>query len=88
MREQHHGTLQMTLRFPNQRSTSGSFPQLTMAATQALTAAEEKHHNRAQQIGVNAFLGKPYQDTELLAQLAQYVPHHDHAGNQRIAVAA
>ena len=33
----------------------------------------DKHRNRAEQIGVNAFLGKPYQESELLAQVAQYV---------------
>jgi len=33
----------------------------------------DKHRNRAQQIGVNAFLGKPYQESELLAHVAQYV---------------
>ena len=32
----------------------------------------DKHRNRAQQIGVNAFLGKPYQESELLAHVAQY----------------
>lgn len=30
----------------------------------------EKHRNRARQIGVNAFLGKPYQEAELLAEVA------------------
>ena len=39
----------------------------------------EKHRSRAQQIGVNAFLGKPYQETEMLAQLARYVPHQQDA---------
>jgi chemosensory pili system protein ChpA (sensor histidine kinase/response regulator) len=33
----------------------------------------DKHRNRARQIGVNAFLGKPYQESELLAQIAEYV---------------
>ncbi len=33
----------------------------------------DKHRNRAQQIGVNEFLGKPYQESELLAHVAQYV---------------
>jgi len=48
----------------------------------------EKHRNRARQIGVNAFLGKPYQEAELLAQLAQYVPQRADAGAQREAAAA
>ncbi len=33
----------------------------------------EKHRSRAQQIGVNAFLGKPYQESDLLTEIAQYV---------------
>jgi len=37
----------------------------------------DKHRSRAQQIGVNAFLGKPFQEAELLAQLTRYVPHHE-----------
>lgn len=45
----------------------------------------DKHRSRAQQIGVNAFLGKPYQEAELLAQLARYAPHHE---QQPAAVAA
>lgn len=45
----------------------------------------DKHRSRAQQIGVNAFLGKPYQETELLAQLARYAPHRE---QQPAAVAA
>ena len=29
-----------------------------------------KHRSRAQELGVNAFLGKPYQESELLQQIA------------------
>ena len=31
----------------------------------------EKHRNVAQEIGVNAFLGKPVQDDELMAKIAE-----------------
>jgi len=31
----------------------------------------EKHRNQAAQLGVNAFLGKPYTDSELLSQIAE-----------------
>lgn len=34
----------------------------------------EKHRNYALEIGVNEYLGKPYQEEELLAQLARYAP--------------
>jgi chemosensory pili system protein ChpA (sensor histidine kinase/response regulator) len=37
----------------------------------------DKHRSRAQQIGVNAFLGKPYQEAEILAQLARYAPRRE-----------
>jgi chemosensory pili system protein ChpA (sensor histidine kinase/response regulator) len=33
----------------------------------------EKHRNYAQQIGVNVYLGKPYQEEELLAHIAGFV---------------
>ena len=48
----------------------------------------EKHRNRAQQIGVNAFLGKPYQEAELLAQLGKYAPQRTEACAQPEAAAA
>ena len=32
----------------------------------------DKHRNRAQEIGVNVFLGKPYDESELLRQIAQF----------------
>ncbi|MEP6655980.1 MAG: Hpt domain-containing protein [Betaproteobacteria bacterium] len=33
----------------------------------------EKHRNRAQALGVNAYLGKPYQEEELLRQLREWI---------------
>ena len=33
----------------------------------------DKHRNQAAQLGVNAFLGKPYQETELLQHIATFV---------------
>jgi chemosensory pili system protein ChpA (sensor histidine kinase/response regulator) len=48
----------------------------------------EKHRNRAEQIGVNAFLGKPYQEAELLAQLATYVPQRAEEERHPVAAAA
>jgi chemosensory pili system protein ChpA (sensor histidine kinase/response regulator) len=33
----------------------------------------DKHRNQAAQLGVNAFLGKPYQESELLQQVAAYL---------------
>ena len=33
----------------------------------------DKHRDRARQLGVNAFLGKPYEESELLRHIAQYV---------------
>jgi chemosensory pili system protein ChpA (sensor histidine kinase/response regulator) len=33
----------------------------------------DKHRNQAAQLGVNAFLGKPYQETELLQHVASFV---------------
>ena len=32
----------------------------------------DKHRNQAMSLGVNAYLGKPYQDDELLAQVAMF----------------
>ena len=32
----------------------------------------DKHRNQAAQLGVNAFLGKPYQEAELLQHVASY----------------
>ena len=32
----------------------------------------EKHRNQAAQLGVNAFLGKPYPEAELLQLVAKY----------------
>ena len=32
----------------------------------------EKHRNQAAQLGVNAFLGKPYPEAELLELVAKY----------------
>ncbi len=34
----------------------------------------EKHRDQATQLGVNAFLGKPYQESELLEQVMKYLP--------------
>jgi chemosensory pili system protein ChpA (sensor histidine kinase/response regulator) len=34
----------------------------------------EKHRSQATQLGVNAFLGKPYQESELLEQVMKYLP--------------
>ncbi len=33
----------------------------------------EKHRSHAAELGVNAFLGKPYQEAELLQQVAKYL---------------
>jgi chemosensory pili system protein ChpA (sensor histidine kinase/response regulator) len=33
----------------------------------------DKHRNQAIQLGVNAFLGKPYQEAELLQHVAKYL---------------
>jgi len=33
----------------------------------------EKHRNYAREIGVNVYLGKPYQEEELLAHIASFV---------------
>jgi chemosensory pili system protein ChpA (sensor histidine kinase/response regulator) len=33
----------------------------------------EKHRSRAAELGVNAFLGKPYQESELLQHIAQHL---------------
>ncbi len=35
----------------------------------------EKHRNVAKQLGVNAFLGKPYKEDELLEYLAKFIKH-------------
>jgi chemosensory pili system protein ChpA (sensor histidine kinase/response regulator) len=43
----------------------------------------EKHRNQAAQLGVNAFLGKPYPEAELLQHIASFV-----AAGQHAAVAA
>jgi chemosensory pili system protein ChpA (sensor histidine kinase/response regulator) len=32
----------------------------------------EKHRNRALELGVNAYMGKPYQEEQLLALIRQY----------------
>ena len=34
----------------------------------------EKHRDQAARLGVNAFLGKPYQESELLEQVMKYLP--------------
>ena len=34
----------------------------------------EKHRSQATQLGVNAFLGKPYQESELLEQVLKFLP--------------
>ncbi|MBI4939028.1 MAG: Hpt domain-containing protein [Nitrosomonadales bacterium] len=36
----------------------------------------DKHRNYARELGVNAYLGKPYQEKELLQQLAAFVAAH------------
>jgi chemosensory pili system protein ChpA (sensor histidine kinase/response regulator) len=33
----------------------------------------EKHRNYAKELGVNVYLGKPYQEEELLAHIAGFV---------------
>jgi chemosensory pili system protein ChpA (sensor histidine kinase/response regulator) len=35
----------------------------------------DKHRNMAMELGVNQFLGKPYQDEELLGHIRSYVQH-------------
>jgi len=42
----------------------------------------EKHRSQAAQLGVNAFLGKPYPEAELLQHIARYL-----AAGQHVAVA-
>lgn len=37
----------------------------------------EKHRERALGIGVNQYLGKPYQETELLEAIQSLVGHHE-----------
>jgi chemosensory pili system protein ChpA (sensor histidine kinase/response regulator) len=44
----------------------------------------DKHRNQAAQLGVNAFLGKPYQETELLQFVANYLTAPDVTGKQRL----
>jgi len=66
-----------------QDSRSASVPIVIISSRTA-----EKHRNRAQQIGVNAFLGKPYQETELMAQLTQYAPLGEEDQRQPVAAAA
>jgi chemosensory pili system protein ChpA (sensor histidine kinase/response regulator) len=44
----------------------------------------DKHRNQAAQLGVNAFLGKPYQETELLQFVANYLTAPDATGKQRL----
>jgi chemosensory pili system protein ChpA (sensor histidine kinase/response regulator) len=39
----------------------------------------DKHRNYAIEIGVNQYLGKPYQEDELLALVADYVKQQRHA---------
>jgi chemosensory pili system protein ChpA (sensor histidine kinase/response regulator) len=39
----------------------------------------EKHRNYAREIGVNVYLGKPYQEEELLAHIASFVQKPVHA---------
>ena len=34
----------------------------------------DKHKNYAYELGVNGYLGKPYQDDELLENIAQFAP--------------
>src|SRR5216117_1138430 len=38
------------------------------------SSTAEKHRDQATQLGVNAFLGKPYQESELLEQVMKYLP--------------
>lgn len=66
-----------------QDSRSASVPIVIISSRTA-----EKHRNRAQQIGVNAFLGKPYQEAELLVQLATYVPQRGADAPHPVVVAA
>jgi len=35
----------------------------------------DKHRNVAKELGVNAFLGKPYQEDELLTHIAEFIKH-------------
>jgi len=39
----------------------------------AMDFAADKHRNQAAQLGVNAFLGKPYQESELLQHILTFV---------------
>ena len=36
----------------------------------------EKHRNRAKELGVNAYLGKPYQEEELLRNMRELLALH------------
>ena len=38
----------------------------------AIAFAADKHRNHALSLGVNAYLGKPYRDDELLGQVAMF----------------
>jgi len=81
--EQMHGILPDALLVDIEMPRMDGFDFSTRIREDARTAAipiiiissrtADKHRNRAEQIGVNAFLGKPYQESELLAQVAQYV---------------
>jgi chemosensory pili system protein ChpA (sensor histidine kinase/response regulator) len=35
----------------------------------------DKHRNRAIELGVNEYMGKPYQEEQLLALIARYARH-------------
>jgi chemosensory pili system protein ChpA (sensor histidine kinase/response regulator) len=35
----------------------------------------QKHRDRAMEIGVNAYLGKPYQEEELIAEMQKLLGH-------------
>ncbi len=35
----------------------------------------QKHRNRAMEIGVNDYLGKPFNDTELMGKISELVPN-------------
>ena len=50
------------------RSYLGGIPIVIISSRTA-----DKHRNQAAQLGVNAFLGKPYQESELLQHIATFI---------------
>ena len=81
-RDAAHGRLRVRAQRARRRGAPKSIPIIMITSRTA-----DKHRNRALELGVNEYMGKPYQEDQLLALIARYTRRDAARLNARRAAA-